>query len=111
MNKLIKRSLTINAISNWLSFGLNILISFLLTPFIIKYLNIAGYGVWTIVSSVIGYYGLLDLGVTSAVIRYVALYLGQKDSRAFNEIISTSISIFCIIGVIVSVFSFFFQKY
>ena len=60
-------SLKVNALSNWVSLGVNVIIGFVLTPFIIRSLGKTGYGIWTLVCSFVGYYGLLNLGVGSAI--------------------------------------------
>ncbi len=64
-----KPSLVINAVSNWVALGVNIIVGFLLIPYIIKRLGVAQYGIWTLIISIIGYYGLLDMGVTAAIMR------------------------------------------
>ncbi len=64
-----KPSLLINALSSWAGLGVNIVVGLLLLPFVVAKLGQTGYGVWMLVGSIIGYYGLLDLGVSSAVSR------------------------------------------
>lgn len=94
-------SLLINALSNWMALAITVVVGLFLTPYIIGYLGKTGYGIWILVSSIIGYYGLLDLGVSSAITRYVARYAGQKDYKSLNETINTSLVMFCIIGFVV----------
>ncbi|MHC4157742.1 MAG: oligosaccharide flippase family protein, partial [Planctomycetota bacterium] len=53
---------------------------------------------WTLIISIIGYYGLLDMGIMSAIMRYVARYAGQKNYNAVNQTASTAFTIFCLIG-------------
>ena len=102
-----KSSLKINAISNWATLGVNIVAGFLLTPFIISQLGKTGYGIWTLIGSFIGYYGLLNLGVGSAIMRYVAHHAGQGDEKALNETVSTAIAMFCCTGALTIAISFF----
>ncbi|MDH3360559.1 MAG: hypothetical protein OEL55_06775, partial [Desulfobulbaceae bacterium] len=64
-----KPSLKINAASNWIAMVIQILIGFFLTPFVISHLGQSGYGIWVLIGSFIGYYGLLNLGVGAAVTR------------------------------------------
>jgi len=99
-------SLKINALSNWAALGVNIVIGFLLTPFIIRHLGKTGYGIWTLVGSFIGYYGLLNLGVGSAITRYVARYAGQGDEKALNETASTAMAMFSCTGLLAIAASF-----
>ena len=99
-------SLLINAISNWAALGISLIIGFLLTPFIISHIGKTGYGIWVLVGSIIGYYGILDLGITSAITRYVARYFGQKNYAAINRTINTSLVMFSIIGIVIVSVSF-----
>jgi O-antigen/teichoic acid export membrane protein len=93
-------SLIINAISNWVALAVNIAVGFVLTPYIIEHLGTVQYGIWALVASIIGYYGLLDLGVSSAIVRYVARYAGQKKYESLNQVINTAIVIFSLAGSI-----------
>ncbi len=99
-------SLKINAVSNWASLGVNIAIGLFLTPFIIRSLGKTGFGIWTLVGSFIGYYGLLNLGVGSAITRYIARYTAQKDENALNEVASTALAMFCVTGILAIAVSF-----
>jgi len=102
-----KPSLKLNALSNWVLLGVNVIVGFWLTPFIIGHLGKTGYGIWTLIGSFIGYYGLLNLGVESAITRYVARYAGQGDDKALNETASTAMVMFCCTGVLAIVASLF----
>jgi O-antigen/teichoic acid export membrane protein len=99
--------LKINAISNWVTIVVNIIVGFFLTPFVIKHLGKTGYGIWTLVGSFIGYYGLLNLGVGSAITRYVARYSSQRDDKSLNETASTAMTMFCCTGALAVVVAFF----
>jgi O-antigen/teichoic acid export membrane protein len=96
-----KESLLKGAASNYLSLGANVLVGLALTPFIISHLGKTGYGIWALISTFIGYYGLLDLGISSAVQRYVALHRGQGDQEALNQTISTALAIFFCTGALI----------
>jgi len=106
MNPEKRPSLLINALSNWAALAVTVLVGLFLTPYIISHIGKTGYGIWTLITSIIGYYGILDLGVTSAITRYVARYAGQKDYKSLSKTISTSLVMFCVIGFIVVVASF-----
>ncbi len=100
-----KPSLVVNAVSGWVGFAATVVAGFLLTPYVITRLGKSGYGVWCLVGSVIGYYGLLDLGVSAAVRRYVARYAARGDHDALNETVGTAVTVFAIAGVAMLVFS------
>lgn len=99
-------SLKINAISNWTSLVVQVAVGFFLTPFIIRHLGRDGYGVWVLVGSFIGYYGLLNLGVGSAITRYISRYSAQNDSKSLNETANTALAMFCATGLIAIALSF-----
>jgi len=101
-----KPSFVINILSNWVPLIVNILVGFLLTPFLIVRLGNQDYGIWVVVGSIVGYYGLLRLGVGVGVIRYVPYYRGLNDQKAVREIISTAVVLFTIAGFVIMVVSF-----
>jgi O-antigen/teichoic acid export membrane protein len=100
MAKLNPPSLKINAASNWATLFVNVMIGFVLTPFVIRHLGRTGYGIWTLVGSFVGYYGILNLGVGSAIIRYVARHASRNDCHALNETVSTAATMFCCTGLL-----------
>lgn len=99
-------SLVTNAASNWVVLGVHTVIGFLLTPFIIRHIGRSDYGIWTLVASIVGYYGVLGLGVNSAITPYTARYIGQGDQRALEKFVSTALTFFTGVGLIALVASF-----
>ena len=99
-------SLVANVMSNWVSMSVNIITSFFLTPYIILKLGKEGYGIWVLVLSVVGYYGLLDLGLHSATIRFAAYYIGRKDYISLNKTVNTSLGMFSFLGLVIIALSF-----
>lgn len=77
------------------------LVAFLLTPFVVRSLGDRTYGVWMLVAAFIGYYGLFDLGLGSAVTRYLAHAVGAKDEEQANRIFNTAILLFGALGLAV----------
>ncbi|MGA2092324.1 MAG: oligosaccharide flippase family protein [Sedimentisphaerales bacterium] len=96
----------LNAISNLVALGVNTVVGFLLIPFILGCLGTEKYGIWTLVGTIMGYYGLLDFGVASAVMRYVARYVGRGDYSSTNEVVSGSLLVFGVVGAIVLCLTF-----
>ncbi|MFC1805308.1 MATE family efflux transporter, partial [Candidatus Omnitrophota bacterium] len=83
-----------------------IIISFFLFPFIVKHVGKEVYGVYLIVMTITGYFWLLDLGVMSALTKYVSEYHGKKDLGGLNKIINASFSFYVLIGIIIAVMLF-----
>lgn len=100
-------SIKINTLSNWFSLIISLIIGFIFTPILIKYVGTANYGIWSLILTIIGYYGILDLGIMSASLRYISLYYGKKDNDNLNKIINTSLLLFTIMGILLMIISFF----
>lgn len=70
-----------------------------LTPLVVHHLGDRSYGFWSLAWSFIGYYGLLDFGISSAVSQYLSIALGSKnevESRlVFNSAIRFQLMIGC----------------
>ena len=82
-----------NILANWAGYFLSSAISFLLAPFLVHSLGKTNYGLWTLVLSLTGYFGLLDLGIRSSVGRFVARYLALGDQTNANRTINTALVI------------------
>lgn len=97
----------VNALSNWGAMGVEAVLAFFITPFIIHYLGKEGYGIWILIVSIVGYYGFLDLGIGTALMRYVSRYAAQGKDRSVEETVSTALLIFCITGTFIVICSYF----
>ena len=100
-----------NSIANIIGVAGLIIIAFILSPFLVSTLGDTKYGIWTIAVSFTGYMGLLDLGLSSAVIKYVAQYRGLRDQKKINSIVSTSMILFCVMGGIIILVSPFMADF
>ena len=76
------------------------IIGLVMMPFVIHSLGDNMYGLWIFVGSFLGYYGLLDLGLGSAVQRYVSRAVGLKDYKEINKVLNTALFLFGALGVI-----------
>lgn len=62
---------------NWAATAVNMIIPFFLTPFVVHHLGRVQYGVWILAVSIVSYLALLDLGLRSAVVRFVSRAHGR----------------------------------
>lgn len=62
----------LNVMMNWAAMAVSMVVPFFLTPFVVNSLGEVAYGVWILAVSTVAYLGLLDLGLRSAIIRYVS---------------------------------------
>lgn len=92
-----------NVLANWAAFISGTAITFVLSPFIVHHLGDARYGLWGVIGSIVGYLGLLDLGIRVAVTRFVAHHDAKGDQVALNRLVTTALGLFAGTGVIAAV--------
>jgi O-antigen/teichoic acid export membrane protein len=88
-----------NVLSNWVAFLLIALVNFFVSPYIVHRLGDAQYGIWILVGSLVGYMGLLDIGVRNAVTRFVAAFHAAGEHEKTGRIVSSSLLIFVATGL------------
>lgn len=95
-----KKNLIKGSFLKSLELVLQLAFSFIMTPIIVHSLGERMYGFWILIGTFIGYYGLLDLGLSTAVARYVARAVGKYDEKEINHFVNTSFVLFFILGAI-----------
>jgi O-antigen/teichoic acid export membrane protein len=93
-----------NTVTNGIGAVLVSLIGLALTPFMIHHLGLAAFGVWALALtfSFGGYAALADLGIEGATVRYVAESVTDGNIQGLNRTVSTSLAVFCSLGVILA---------
>jgi O-antigen/teichoic acid export membrane protein len=87
-----------NVGSSWISLGVTLACGIFLTPFILHRLGDEAYGIWVLVFSTTGLYRIFNLGISSAVIRYVSKYSALRDFDNLARFVNTILFLFCCIG-------------
>jgi len=90
-----------NLAANWIGHGASMVVLFFLSPFVIHTLGNVQYGIWSLLSVLTGYMGLLDLGVRASTGRHVTLYIGKDDHKSVDETIRTSLAFFSAFGFLI----------
>jgi O-antigen/teichoic acid export membrane protein len=94
---------------------MNILVSaaigFFMMPFLVHRLGDTLYGIWILIISVTGYGALLDFGIRSSIIKYVAQYHAVNDHVRLNRVFNTSLFVYSLIGLVVVGAAFAFSAY
>src|SRR5580658_9534228 len=100
MRKIEKRQIIKNVSSSWFSLGLNVVVGLFLSPFILHRLGDTAFGIWVLVFSITGYYGLFDLGIGSSIVRYVSKFTATGEREELAKLINTSLFTYSCIGVV-----------
>jgi O-antigen/teichoic acid export membrane protein len=94
-----------NAIANWIAFLYIAVVSFFLSPYVVEHLGATRYGVWSLLAGMVGYLGLLDLGVRQAVNRYVAHHRAVAAHDESSSVVSAAIRLFGMLGMLAVILS------
>lgn len=97
----LKKQTAKNISFNYLGRLVNAAISLIATPIIISHIGMSYYGLWSIVFSLTGYYGLLDLGIRNALTKFIAEYREKDDPAEINRLINTSLPLFALIAPLI----------
>ena len=73
-----------------------------MTPFVIKMLGDSEYGLFALIGAFVGYLSILDLGLTNAIVRFVAQYRTQKDKKSLENFLAISLIIYSVISLAVA---------
>src|SRR5712691_11363701 len=84
-------SLILRAVAtSWVAILANAAVGFLLTPYVLHHLGDEAFGLWVLVVTLVGCYGLFDAGVRSSILRYASRHRALGDQERANEVIATA---------------------
>jgi len=92
-----------NSFYNSLSWGSNLLVNLLSITIIIRYLGAELYGIYILVTVLMGHFNLLDFGLGQAVTKYVSSYRATNSQKTVNLYINLSFSIQAFIATVFSI--------
>jgi O-antigen/teichoic acid export membrane protein len=88
------------ALLNYIIIILNIFVGLLYTPYMLRMLGQSEYGLYALVSSVIAYLTVLDLGLGNAIVRYTAKYRAEGKVNEQYEMFGMFLVLYTIIGIV-----------
>ena len=99
------RRVMANITSSWVRVVVMIGLAFLVTPIIRAKLGDELYGIWTVVTQLTGMFTILDLGINTAIIRYISRHEARDETDAARRVFSTSLALFFGLSLVVVVAS------
>jgi O-antigen/teichoic acid export membrane protein len=87
-----------NSVLNFLGQILPMLVGIVTIPYIIRGLGPDGYGILSIAYMVLGYFGIFDLGLSRATVRFVAAHLSPDQIHKVPELVWTSLILLISLG-------------
>ena len=91
-------------ILSYASLALNNIVAIVYTPVLLRYLGQSEYGLYSLITSIIAYLTILDLGLGNTIVRYSALYKSEgkitKLYDLFGLFIKIYLGISCFVAII-----------
>lgn len=99
-----------NAAFNSGAWGINVVVTLLSTPLIVYKLTIEGYGIYALLTSLIGYYSLMDLGIGQGITKFVAEYQAKGDQEGISQAINGALLVQVATGLVASILLIVFAE-
>jgi O-antigen/teichoic acid export membrane protein len=90
---------TRNAVANTLGALWGTLLAFIATSVIIRAFGADLYGVYVLIAAAAGYISLVELNLSSALVKYVAEHTARGETQQVEEVIGTTIFLYILLSV------------
>ena len=75
-------------------------LAFFLTPLVVHSIGLEAYGLWAILGSAVNYFALLDFGVGSSFVKYLAEFLERREHDRVREVMTFGCLFYLAMGVV-----------
>lgn len=89
-----------NAWSNLLGAAIPALVMLGTVPLVVKGLGEASYGVYSLVTAIVGYFAVIDINVTAGSVKYIAEHNARQDRDKVAETMSFGLATYAGIGLL-----------
>jgi O-antigen/teichoic acid export membrane protein len=93
-------SLVRNAFSNLLGAVIPALVALGTVPLVVKGLGDANYGVYSLVTAIVGYFAVIDINVTAGSVKYIAEFNAHQDQKRIDETVFFGLAVYSLLGLI-----------
>jgi O-antigen/teichoic acid export membrane protein len=93
-------SLLRNAFSNLLGAVIPALVALGTVPLVVKGLGDASYGVYSLVTAIVGYFAVIDINVTAGSVKYIAEFNAHKDQERIDETVFFGLTVYSVLGLL-----------
>ena len=89
-----------NSLSNFFAGIVPAIASLLAVPVIVSHLGAEQYGVFALLTSIVGYFAILDINVTAGSMKYLSEYRARGDSLKVGQVVTCGAMIYTVIGIV-----------
>lgn len=87
-----------NAFSNLMGAVIPALVALGTVPLVVKGLGEASYGVYSLVTAIVGYFAVIDINVTAGSVKYIAEFNARKDQARIAETVFFGVIVYALLG-------------
>lgn len=107
MSESISKKIIRNTVFNAIGRFWGIAVALFLTPYIIHHIGVERYGIWALIGVLTGYFGLLDFGIGTSFVKYIAEFYAKKDFAKINQVVNTGLVFYSVFAVFIVSLAFF----
>jgi O-antigen/teichoic acid export membrane protein len=96
------KKLVTNTFFNMLGRSWSFLVALLLTPYILRHLDVGEFGIWILLSVFTSSFNLLDLGLGSSFVKYISAYHTHEDYDRINEVLFCGLVFYGLFGIVLT---------
>lgn len=100
-----RKSIRYGAAISYIGIFLNIAISFLYTPWMIRKIGVSDYGLYSLISSFISYF-IMDFGLSQSIQRFIAKYRAENDEDKVAKMVGITTKVYLGIDAVIFVILF-----
>ena len=90
-------------VSGYVVIGANLLYTLASVPLALHYLSKQEFGMWALIMQIVGYFGLIDFGMSGAVARILADHKDDRDGGSYGAVLKTGALVFSIQGFLIAI--------
>lgn len=94
------KQIQIGAVISYISIAFNIIAGLLYTPWLVRQIGQADYGLYSLAISLIGFFAL-DFGLGAAVSRFLSMYKAREDEEGAKRFLGITFKLFFVIGTFI----------
>lgn len=101
-----KNQRNVGIMMSYLLLILDTLVSIIYTPILLKNLGDSQYGLYQLMTSMVNYLAIMDLGLGSTITRYVVKYRTENDKKSESNFLAISLIVYGVISVLILICGF-----
>lgn len=85
---------------SYLNIVVHAALGFIYVPILLHYIGKSEYGLYQLMGSLVAYFGVMDFGLTNAIVRFYAGYRAVRDQRHMENLLAVSLRLYGVIAVL-----------